>query len=183
MCAKVMLFKAMKNIILISLTLTLIVLAAFSPSQVVNAEEPKNMSYEIGYAQVDRVEVLEKFFIKFDSPLAESAETFVQVADQYKIDYSLLPSIACQESTCGKFLIEGTYNPFGWGIYGDNYISFESYDHAIWEVGKGLHEGYFSRGYDTLSEIAPIYTPPSNGSWYKGVTWFTNQIEDIALDS
>ena len=175
--------KALKTVSLIAITLTLVVLAAFSPSQAVYAEEPKNMSYEIGYMQVDRVEVLERFFEKFNSPLKDSAETFVQIADEYKIDYALLPSIACQESTCGKFLIEGTYNPFGWGIYGDQYISFESYDHAISEVGKGLHEGYFSKGYDTLAEIAPIYTPPSNGSWYRGVTWFTNQVQTIAIDS
>lgn len=172
--------KTLKYINLILITLTLVILVGFAPTTV-NATGSKNMAFEIGYKQVDRVVVLEKFFEKFNSPLGQSAEKFVQVADEYKIDYALLPSIACQESTCGKFLIEGTYNPFGWGIYGDQYISFDSYDQAIGEVGKGLHEGYFSKGYDTLAKIAPIYTPPSNGSWFRGVSWFTNQIEDIAL--
>jgi hypothetical protein len=168
------------KVILIVLTLTLVILAGFSP---VNEKvlETQNMAFEIGFKQVDRVEVLEKFFEKFNSPLAENSETFVRVADEYGIDYTLLPSIACQESTCAKFLIEGTYNPFGWGIYGDNYISFDSYDDAIEGVGKGLNDGYFAKGYDTLAEIAPIYTPPSNGSWYRGVNWFSSQIGDIAL--
>ena len=172
--------KILKKTILIVITLTLVILAGFSPVDQ-SSLEPKNMAFEIGYKQVDRVAVLEKFFDKFNSPLAENSETFVDVADRYGIDYTLLPSIACQESTCAKFLIDGTYNPFGWGIYGDNYISFDSYDHAIEEVGKGLNDGYFAKGYDTLAEIAPIYTPPSNGSWYRGVNWFSNQIGDIAL--
>jgi hypothetical protein len=173
-------YKKLKKSVLVILTITLIILAAFSPTSTAPVE-PANMAFEISYKHVDRVEVLKSFFARFNSPLGGNAETFVRVADDYKIDYTLLPSIACQESTCAKAMIEGSFNPFGWGIYGDQYIAFTSYDHAIEEVGRGLHEGYFSKGLDTLSEIAPVYTPPSNGSWYRGVAWFTNQIEDIAL--
>ena len=153
----------------------------FSGVKPLEASEVKNMGFEIGYKQVDRVVVLEKFFEKYNSPLKDSAETFVNTADKYGIDYALLPSISCQESTCGKFLIQDSYNPFGWGVYGNQHVAFESYDQAIEKVGEGLYKGYFSKGLDELHEIAPIYTPPSNGSWFRGVSYFSNQIGDIAL--
>lgn len=176
----------MKHILVrINLILFTSLAITFAGSKPAEAEakvvKPQNMQFEIGYKKVDRVAALEKFFDKYKSPLRGHAKTFVEVADKYGIDYTLLPSISCQESTCAKFLIEGTYNPFGWGIYGNNFIAFESYDEAIQEVGKGLYKGYFSRGLDELHEIAPVYTPPSNGSWYRGVTYFSNQIGDIAL--
>ena len=136
---------------------------------------------EIEYIRVDRVASLEKFFEKYKSPLIGSASTFVAVADLYDIDYRLLPSISCMESTCGKFLIEGSYNPFGWGIHGNNFIAFNSYDEAIQVVGEGLNKGYFSKGFDTIEEIAPIYTPPNPHNWARGVRFFSNQITAIAL--
>lgn len=174
--------KNIKIISLIALFVTLITLAVPAPVSA-GTIKTDNMQFEIGYKQVDRVEVLEKFFDKYNSPLKESSKTFVEVADKYGIDYTVLPSISCMESTCGKALIEGSYNPFGWGVYGNQYISFESYDHAIEEVGEGLYEGYFSKGADTLIEIAPIYTPPNSTNWYRGVSWFEDQIENIALES
>lgn len=174
--------KVLKITNLIFILVTLLILAV--PTQTsADVIEQQNMEFEIGYTEVNRVEVLEKFFEKYNSPLKESSETFVAVADKYGIDYTILPSISCMESTCGRFLIEGSYNPFGWGVYGNQYIAFESYDHAIEEVGAGLYEGYFSKGADTLWEIAPIYTPPNSTNWYRGVSWFEDEIQKIALDS
>lgn len=173
--------KTIRKISLILIALTLVILAGFAPTDTTRALEPENMAFDIGYKRVDRVAILERFFAEFNSPLESNAKTFVRVADEYNIDFALLPAIACQESTCGKFVIADSHNPFGWGIYGNQHIAFDSYEQAIEEVGAGLHAGYFSKGYDTLAEIAPIYTPPSNGSWYRGVTWFESQIGDIAL--
>jgi hypothetical protein len=128
----------------------------------------------------NRVKSLELFFSKFNSPLKPHSDTFVEVADKYGLDYRLLPAIACMESTCGKYLIPGTYNPFGWGIYGTNYISFDNYEQAIDTVGKGLKDNYLSRGFDTPAKIAPIYTPPRHQHWLSGVTWFMNKIDEAA---
>ena len=171
------------NIVLTIILVTGIAFGIFQNIQSQQITEVANMGFEIGYKQVDRVYVLEQFFNKYNSPLAQYARTFVEVADIYGIDYKLLPSISCQESTCAKVLIEGSYNPFGWGIYGNQYIAYDSYDEAIRKVGKGLYEGYFSKGLDTLDKIAPVYTPPSNGSWLRGVRYFEFQIKDIAINS
>lgn len=138
------------------------------------------VSYGIEAGKVDRVLVLRKFLEKYNSPLADNAETFVKVADKYHLDYRLLPAISCMESTCGKFLIPDSYNAWGWGIYGNQAIHFDDFDQGIEEVGKGLYDGYVSKGLDTPREIAPIYTPPSSGHWLGGVTSFMKQMNDIS---
>lgn len=131
--------------------------------------------------KIDRKESLEEFFDEFNSPLKEHVETFIEVADKYDLDYRLLPAIACMESSCGKKLIEGSYNPFGWGIHGNNAIYFESYDDAIETVGKGLKENYLDKGFSTPEEIAPIYTPPNHVNWLSGVNFFINKINQKAV--
>ena len=140
-------------------------------------EDSENEHFEkIEYAQIDRVEILQKFFRKYNSPLETSAETFVEVADKYGLDYRWLPAIAGVESTFAKFYIRENYNPFGWG---GGLIKFESFDEAIERVGKGLHDGYLAKGADTIDRIAPIYNPPYPQNWSKNVNYFVNQISEI----
>jgi hypothetical protein len=139
-------------------------------------EELKNAN------KIEKVRALKKFFDKYNSPLKESSETFVEVADKYGMDYKLLPAISCMESSCGKKLMEGSYNPFGWGIYGSNAIYFKNYDEAIDTVGKGIKDNYLSKGFDSVEKIAPIYTPPNSQNWKNGVTFFMNKIDAASTD-
>lgn len=134
------------------------------------------ITHSIEYKKIDREESLREFFKKYNSPLANNAKTFVEVADKYSIDYKLLPAISCVESTCAKFYIKANYNPFGWG---SGLIKFGSFDEAIQKVGKGLQEIYLARGLDTVEEIAPVYTPPSYIHWQKNVRFFMNKIESV----
>lgn len=136
--------------------------------------------YSVGSAKVDRVEVLRRFLEKHDSPLAESADTFVVVADKYDLDYRLLPAISCIESACGKRLIAESYNAWGWGVYGDNYIKFDNFDNGIEEVARGIHSGYIQKGLDTPSKMAPVYTPPRPQYWLGGIRNYMGQIDDIS---
>jgi len=162
--------------ILIIINLMLLPFAVFaSTDALVSSKEVKN-SYSVEYKKVNRRAALTKFFEKYNSPLVENVDTFIETADKYGIDYRLIPSISCMESTCAKVLIEGSYNPFGWGIYGSNVTYFKNYDEAIKTVGEGLNKGYFAKGFDTIEEIAPIYTPPNHSNWKNGVTFFMNEI-------
>jgi hypothetical protein len=133
---------------------------------------------EIDTGKEDKILALEAFFEKQKSPLLENAETFVEVAEKYDLDYRLLPAIACMESSCGKRLIQGSYNPFGWGVHGNSAIYFKSFDEAIETVGKGIHEKYVSRGLDTPEKMAPVYTPPNSVNWKNGVNFFIGKIEN-----
>lgn len=121
-----------------------------------------------------RALIVENFFTKYKAPLAHEAETFVEVADKYQLDYRLLPSIAMQESNGGKRVIKDSYNPFGYGIYGDKVTRFESWEQAIERVGRALREDYLNEGLTSPETIMTKYTPPSveSGAWAKGVSTF-----------
>lgn len=135
--------------------------------------------HSISYAKIDREAKLKAFFQKYHSPLENNTETFVKVADQYGIDYRLLPAISCLESGCGKQMPYQSYNPFGWGVYGGNYISFANFDEAIEKVGEGLNKGYFSKGANTVEKIAPIYNPPNPIKWGGNIKMYMNMIEKM----
>ena len=151
---------------------TLLLFISLSTNKPAHAQSTQE--YSITWKKVNREESLRKFFGLYNSVLAEHAETFVQVADKYGFDYRILPAIACVESTCGKFYIQKNNNPFGWGA---GRIKFDSFDHAIERVGKGLYEIYISRGLDTIEKIAPVYNPPSPGSWINSANFFISKIE------
>lgn len=140
------------------------------------ASDPASPFYHIKAQKVDRIESLRAFFKSFDGPLEPYSEVFVQVADKYDLDYRLLPSIACLESSCGKFYIPDSNNPFGWGIYGNTVTKFKTMEECIDTVGRGLSENYIKKGYDTVEKIAPIYNPPNPIKWAGNVNYFFNKI-------
>ncbi len=128
-----------------------------------------------------RSKLIEKFYTKYNSPLASLSEHIVQQADKYHIDYRLLPSISMQESTGCKFIPENSYNCWGYGIYGDKVLRFESYAHGIERVSRAIRQDYYNHGLDTPLKIMRKYTPPSipiGGVWAQGVGYFFSEIED-----
>ena len=102
----------MKKIILL-LALILVNFLALASAYADTSQKPSPM-FEVEYKKVNRKEALSKFFEKYNSPLKENVDTFIEEADKFGIDYRIIPSISCMESTCGKFLIKNSYNPFGW---------------------------------------------------------------------
>lgn len=84
-----------------------------------------------------------------------------------------------QESNGGKKVIEGSKNPFGYGIYGGSVLSFDSFADAIGRVGKALREDYLNKGLTKPEQIMAKYTPPSlalGGPWAKGVSTFMEEL-------
>ncbi len=119
------------------------------------------------------------FFKQYGSPLASLGQFFVTTADKYGLDYKLLPSIAMQESNGGQKVIDSSYNPFGYGIYGNVVLKFASWEAAIERVGKGLRADYLDKGLKTPTQIMAKYTPPSlakGGPWAKGVDYFMEEL-------
>jgi len=117
------------------------------------------------------------------SPLSDEAATFIRVADQYNLNWLLLPSIAGKESTFGKLdkIPLNSYNPFGWGVYGTQAVRFASFTEAVETVGKGL-ANYAKNGVSTVDNIEYLYCPPSAGrdhSWRDGVKYFMWEIESF----
>lgn len=124
-----------------------------------------------------RVANLKNFFRKYNSPLYDYAEFIVEVSDKYRFDYRLLPAIAMQESNLCKYIPKDSHNCWGWGIYGDNVIKFNSYKEAIETVARGIRKNYLDKGLITASKIMEKYTPSSKGSWAHGVNTFLRLLE------
>lgn len=126
-----------------------------------------------------RAKIIENFFKGYKAPLSQFGETFVKVADKYSLDYGLLPSIAMQESNGGLRLIKDSYNPFGYGIYGNKVTRFASYEEAIERVGRAIREDYLDKGLKAPAQIMTKYTPPSialGGPWARGVSTFMEEL-------
>ncbi|HRN70597.1 MAG TPA: hypothetical protein PLS49_05420 [Candidatus Woesebacteria bacterium] len=121
-----------------------------------------------------RVAVLKAFFRKHDSPLYDHAEFVVKTADEYGLDYRLIPAISMQESGACKVIPNNSYNCWGWGIYGGTITRFSSYPEAIETVSRGLKKYYLDEGLTTPEQIMSKYNPSSTGSWSFGVNYFLN---------
>lgn len=125
-----------------------------------------------------RVEVVKQFFKRNFSELEPYAEDVVKTADKYNLDYRLVPAIAMQESNLCKKSPFGSYNCWGYGIYGKQTIKFDSYPEAIETVTKTLSQEYkIGMGLETPSEIMTKYTPQNDGSWAKSVTFFMDGLQ------
>ena len=64
------------------------------------------------YQNDPRLERLRKFFAKFDCPAHKYAAVFLEAADDYDLDWRLLPSLSYVESTGGKSALHNNW--FGW---------------------------------------------------------------------
>jgi hypothetical protein len=124
-----------------------------------------------------RAEKLRQFFVKYHSPLEPYAEDVVTAADEYGLDFRLIPSIAMQESGLCKTIPYESYNCWGFGIYGKTVTHFKDYKEGIYTVTKALATRYRGRGLITPDQIMTMYTPSSNGSWARGVNHFMGELE------
>jgi hypothetical protein len=110
---------------------------------------------------------------RYNAPLLSEVDSFLDACTTYKLDCYLLPSISGVESTFGRFLLPGTYNPFGWGR---GLIEFKSYNETIMTVGKALRENYIDKGADSVDKIGRIYC--EGDTWSGKVKFFMNQFEE-----
>ena len=124
-----------------------------------------------------RVEIIHQFLARYKSPLEPHADLLVSVADKHNLDFRLLPAVAMQESILCKIIPEDSHNCWGYGIYGDNVLRFDSYEEAIEKVAKGISNNYVYAGLTTPEQIMSRYTPSSDGSWAQAVRHFMEQME------
>ncbi len=110
---------------------------------------------------------------RYDAPLLSEVDSFLEACSTYDLDCYLLPSISGVESTFGRFLIPGTFNPFGWGR---GLLSFTSYNQTIMTVGKALRERYIDKGADTVDKIGRIYC--EGDTWSGKVKFFMAKFEE-----
>jgi len=128
----------------------------------------------------NRAEILKGFLEQYNSPMVNEAENFVKYADKYDLDWRLVASIAGLESGFGKHIPYESYNAWGWGVYGDNVIRFESWEEGIETISHGLRTRYLKdRPESDPYVIGPTYA--SSPTWAVRVTFFMNRMEEYRL--
>lgn len=160
--------------------MSLFTLLTFNINTGVNSTVAKE---EPPYIKVDskkldeRANVLFDYLASYNSPLQYHAQDFVDAADQFGLDWRMLPAIAGVESTFGKN-IPGGYNAWGWGVYGNQAIYFKSWRDGIFAIAKGLRENYLNRGLTDPYSINRAYA--ASPVWGGKVTYFMNNLGSLA---
>ncbi len=124
-----------------------------------------------------RKEKVRQFLARYNSPMEANAGDIVDAADEFGLDYRLIPAIAMQESNVCKKIPHNSYNCWGYGIYGGKVTRFKDYKEGIYTVTKGLATRYKPKGLVTPEQIMTMYTPGSNGSWAFSVNHFMDQLQ------
>lgn len=102
-------------------------------------------------------------------PYDEWGKKFVQVADEFGLDFRLLPAIARKESTfCKSNIARKYYNCFGYGVPVSGITEagkFSSYEEGLRTVAASLKRNYLDKGLTDPEAIMRKYCPPSSGAW------------------
>ena len=127
-----------------------------------------------------RVQTLRNFFIQHESPLFDSAETFVIQSEKMRIPLWILVGIANAESSLGKRVEPGTHNPFGYKCYdGKPCHAFHNWDEAIISLAWTLrHEHYYEdfRKSGDIQDIAKRYLSGNKQRWMNNVKHYKDEI-------
>ena len=105
------------------------------------------------YRNDPRFETLRAFFAKFGCPAWKYAATFLEAADDYALDWRLLPSLSYIESTGGKAARHN--NLFGWD---SGRAHFSSPAAGIHTIGFHLAHDDMYRDKD-LDALLTTYNP------------------------
>lgn len=127
-------------------------------------------------AEDARPALIAHFLAKYNSPLLPYSQYMVDIADKYGLEYPLIPAMSMQESLGCKLIPADSHNCWGYGIYGDKVVKFESYEKAIDTVAKTLKEKYIQDSLTNPDLIMSRWTPSSNGTWSYAVNYFMQQI-------
>lgn len=173
----------MRNNLLLAFFAAIII---FIPQQTYAQEKASRSSANIKLSEVNqegndyRVKILKSYLEKQNSPLAQNADDFIKYADKYNLDWKFVAAISGLESSFGQRIPYNSYNAWGWGVYGDNVIRFNSWEESIGAISQGLREKYINRwGASNIYEIGSIYA--SSPTWAQRVDYFMNNIQKFAL--
>lgn len=168
------------TIFLAFLMLTTVVIpesvAGFTKTSVQSAVLASTNSHVV---QDNRAQILSAFLIEYDSPMVDSADSFIEHADKNNLDWKFVVSIAGVESWFGQRIPYNSYNGWGWGVYGDNVIHFSSWDDGIETISYSLRSKYMNEwGATDVYGIGSKYA--ADPAWAHKVTAFMEKIDTFA---
>jgi hypothetical protein len=145
-------------------------LCASSTADMLPAQPKQGSAHSsISFGPDPRIDRLERFFHFYHCPTPFHVPEYLQAADDYQLDYRLLPAISVRETRCG--LAEADNNRWG---FQNGHASFSSVEDGIQFMSHRLAEHAYYKG-KTLQEKLFTYNPlPA----YPGeVTRIMSQIE------
>ncbi len=131
-----------------------------------------------------RLSVLRSYLQSYNSPLSDYALYILDASDKSGLDWTLIPAISGVESNFGRKIPGGqnpiftSFNAWGWGVYGDKVIYFNSWEEGIYKVAQGLKEEYIKRGLVTPYTMNFLYS--SNQDWGWQVAYYQSELKDYA---
>lgn len=127
-------------------------------------------------AKDNRAQILQSYLKQYDSPMADSAQTFVTEADKYNLDWKLVVSIAGVESWYGHMIPPYSYNGWGYGVYGNNVRYFTSWDDGIETISRDIREKYMDEwGATDIYSIGRMYA--ADPAWAAKVSHFMSKLD------
>lgn len=124
-----------------------------------------------------RAVILRDYLARYNSPLQDNAQDFIDASDQYGVDWKLVPAISGVESTFGQNSAGG-YNDWGWGVYGNQAIYFKSQREAIFTVTAGLKQNYIDKGMIDPYQINYVYA--ASPFWGGKVAYFMEDLDKFS---
>jgi len=112
-----------------------------------------------------RAAKIDAYFAQWDLPMAGHGAGMVAAADEYGLDWRLLPALAKLETTGGKNLCQnpkGKNNPFGYGSCQIGFATFEDSFYAVAKTlsGNGKNTSHLYKD-KSIEEILEVYNPPA----------------------
>lgn len=125
-------------------------------------------------------EIIEKFLERYKSPLtphSHYAQFLVDLANEYEINFLLLPAISMKESRlCKNTHSKAPHNCLGFGIHSGGTLEFESYEAGFERAAKELRAYYIEEGRTTVAEIAEKYNGGDYLDWADAVNQFMTEM-------
>lgn len=125
-------------------------------------------------AKDSRADSLTAYFAAKGSPFTPYAQNFIEVADRYELDWTLLPAIANLESQLGKQIPGGSFNPYGWNNGAFRFVSWENANEV---VASGLRSRYAPTGEVTPFRIGKMYA--ASPTWAVRVAKYQAEIANF----
>ena len=125
-----------------------------------------------------RVAQMRVVLTKYNSPMIGLEDVLIKTAEKYGLDWTLMAAIAGTESSFAKRMPYQCNNPYGWGIYGDNKLCFESLGASIEGVASGLAKKY---NISSIESIARTYNTVSTDGWISHTKFFMNKIKTAEI--
>jgi hypothetical protein len=128
--------------------------ADMPPAQLMPAQlERGTAQSSISFAPDPRIERLERFFHSYHCPAPLHVPEYLQAADDYHLDYRLLPAISIRETRCG--ITDSDNNHWG---FRNGQASFASVEEGIQFMSRRLAEHVYYKG-KTLQQKLFTYNP------------------------